>query len=174
MFVSLAPQKPFQLTLEKFLESHLTPVFWPHWAIFEVRIKPSCDYTFKAGPDLTCSSFRGLNSDNFPFFWILYCSSRTRVTAVGSLVNICWNFTPKMMGRSNQVQLWRYSHTRALFLPQKMLKIAWWGQKEIVQRNSKKFSKLTHMPIVNLARHPPFSFQFFWRSFVRNIRIINV
>ena len=98
MFVSLAPQKPFQLTLEKFLESHLTPVFWPHWAIFEVRIKPSCDYTFTAGPDLTCPSFRGLNSDNFPFFWILYCSPRTRVTVVWRSVNI-------------------YSHTGWVWLP---------------------------------------------------------
>ena len=68
MFVSLAPQKPFQLTLEKFLESHLTPVFWPHWAIFEVRIKPLCDYTFRAGPDLMWSSSWASNSDDFPFF----------------------------------------------------------------------------------------------------------
>ena len=29
------------------------------------------------------------------------------------------NLTLKMMITSNQVQLWRYSHTRALFLPQK-------------------------------------------------------
>ena len=31
------------------------------------------------------------------------------------------NLTLKMMGTSNQVQLWRYSRTRALFLPQKSL-----------------------------------------------------
>ena len=37
-----------------------------------------------------CPSSWALNSDNFPFFWTLYCSSRTRVTAVGSSVNICW------------------------------------------------------------------------------------
>ena len=56
----------------------------------EVRIKPSCDHTLTAGPNLMCPSSWALNSDNFPFFWILYCSSRTRVTAVGSSVNICW------------------------------------------------------------------------------------
>ena len=56
----------------------------------EVRIKPSCDHTLTAGPNLMCPSSWALNSDNFPFFWTLYCSSRTRVTAVGSSVNICW------------------------------------------------------------------------------------
>ena len=45
--------------------------------IFEVRIKPSCDNTFTAGPDLMCPSSWALNSDDFPFFWILYCSSKT-------------------------------------------------------------------------------------------------
>ena len=58
--------------------------------IFEVQIKPSCDHIFTAGPDLMCPSSWALNSDDFPFFWILYCSSRTRVTAVWSSVNICW------------------------------------------------------------------------------------
>ena len=36
--------------------------------IFEVRIKPSCDHTFSAGPNLMCPSSWALNSDNFPFF----------------------------------------------------------------------------------------------------------
>ena len=61
--------------------------------IFEVRIKPLCDYTFRAGPDLMWSSSWASNSDDFPFFWILYCSSRTQVTAVWKSVNICWNFS---------------------------------------------------------------------------------
>ena len=80
--------------------------FWPKIkcsAIFEVRIKPSCDYTFTAGPNLMCSSSWPLNSDDFPFFWILYCSSRTQVTAVLRLINICWNFCH--MGASSQTQL---------------------------------------------------------------------
>ena len=59
--------------------------------IFEVTIKPLCDYTFRAGPDLMWSSSWASNSDDFPFFWILYCSSRTQVTAVWKSVNICWN-----------------------------------------------------------------------------------
>ena len=81
------------MTLENFLESCWTPSFWPHEAIFEVRIKPSCDYTFTAGPDLMCPSSSASNSDDFPFFWILYCSSRTQVISVGSSVNICRNFS---------------------------------------------------------------------------------
>ena len=36
--------------------------------IFGWRLEPSCDHTLGAGLDLTCSSFRGLNSDDFPFF----------------------------------------------------------------------------------------------------------
>ena len=71
-----------------------TLFFLPIWLIFEVRIKPSRDYTFTAGPDLTCSSSRGLNSDDFPFFWILYCSSGSWVTAFWRLVNICWVWLP--------------------------------------------------------------------------------
>ena len=69
------------------------PSTWPirrFLVIFEVRIKPSCDHTLTAGPNLMCPSSWALNSDNFPFFWTLYCSSRTRVTAVWSSVNICW------------------------------------------------------------------------------------
>ena len=52
------------------------------------------------------------------------------------------NLTLKMMVTSNQVQLWRYSHTRDLFIPQKLLKIASWRKKAGVQRDSKKNSKL--------------------------------
>ena len=85
------------MTLENLLESFWTPSFWPHEAIFEVRIKPSCDYTFTAGPDLMCPSSWALNSDDFPFFWILYCSSGTRVTAVRSSVNIRWNLIQQIL-----------------------------------------------------------------------------
>ena len=81
------------MTLENFLELFSTPSFWPHNAIFEVRIKPSCDYTFTAGPNLMCPSSWASNSDNFLFFWILYCSSRTQVIAVWRSVNIWWNFS---------------------------------------------------------------------------------
>ena len=63
------------------------------WWFFEVRIKPSCDHTFTAGPDLMCPSSWALNSDDFPCFWILYCSSRTWVTVVWRSINICWNFS---------------------------------------------------------------------------------
>ena len=52
------------------------------------------------------------------------------------------NLTAKMMITSNQVQLWLYSLTRAFFLPQKLLKIIYWGQKECAQRDSKIFSKV--------------------------------
>ena len=91
------------MTLEIVLELCWTPSFWPHEAIFEVRIKPTCDYTFTAGPDLMCPSSTASNSDDFPFFWILYCSSSTQVTAVLRLINICWNFCH--MGASSQTQL---------------------------------------------------------------------
>ena len=64
--------------------------FFASKIIFEVRIKPSCDYTFRAGPNLMWSSSRASNYDDFLFFWIFYCSSRTPVTAVWSSVNICW------------------------------------------------------------------------------------
>ena len=74
-------------------------------AIFEVRIKPSWDYTFTAGPDLMWSSSSASNSDDFPFFWILYCSSRTRVTAVWRLFNICWNFAHTGAGSQTE-PLW--------------------------------------------------------------------
>ena len=39
--------------------------------IFGLRLEPSCDHTFGAGLDLTCPSFRGLNSDDFPFLFPL-------------------------------------------------------------------------------------------------------
>ena len=80
------PWKIFWSPVEHFFFSLIRPFL----AIFEVRIKHSCDHTLEAGPNLMCPSSWALNSDNFPFFWILYCSSRTRVTAVWSLVNICW------------------------------------------------------------------------------------
>ena len=57
----------------------------------------SCDHTFTPGLDLMCPSSWALNSDDFPFFWILYCSSRKRFTAVWSLVNICWNFGQQIL-----------------------------------------------------------------------------
>ena len=39
------------------------------------------------------SSSSASNSDDFPFFWNLYCSSRTRVTVVWRSINICWNYS---------------------------------------------------------------------------------
>ena len=48
--------------------------------IFGWRLEPSCDHTLGAGLDLTCSSFRGLNSDDFPFFYFLSRPSRSRVS----------------------------------------------------------------------------------------------
>ena len=92
--------KTLTFDLGNFLEScgtHCFSLIWQFLAIFEVRIKPPCDHTFTAGPNLMCPSSWALNSDNFPFFWILYCSSRTRVTAVGSSVNICWNFSQQIL-----------------------------------------------------------------------------
>ena len=50
--------------------------------IFGLRLEPSCYRTFGAGLDLTCPSFRGLNSDHFPFFDFLDCTSRTWVSPV--------------------------------------------------------------------------------------------
>ena len=94
------PEKPFSWPLKKFWSRVGHPLFGLmrlFLAFFEVRIKPSCDYAFTAGPDLMCPSSWALNSDDFPFFWILYCSFRTRVTAVRSLVNICWNFSQQML-----------------------------------------------------------------------------
>ena len=84
------------------------PSTWPirrFLVIFEVRIKHSCDHTLTAGPNLMCPSSWALNSDNFPFFWTLYCSSRTRVTAVWRLVNICWNFAHTGAGSQTE-PLW--------------------------------------------------------------------
>ena len=64
--------KSLSVDLGKNLESRWTPFFLgslsDFLAFFEVRIKPSCDYTFTAGPDLICSSYWALNSDDFPFF----------------------------------------------------------------------------------------------------------
>ena len=74
------------MTLENILESFWTPSFWPHEAIFEVRIKPSCDYTFTAGPDLMCPSSSASNSDDFPFFWILSRPFGSRVSPIKSWI----------------------------------------------------------------------------------------
>ena len=52
------------------------------------------------------------------------------------------NLTLKMMIIPNQVQLWRFSHTRALFFPQKLLKIAYRGQKGGIKQDSKNFSEV--------------------------------
>ena len=49
--------------------------------IFGQRLD-SGDHTFRDGLDLTCPSFRGLNSDDFPFFNFLDCTSRTWVIPV--------------------------------------------------------------------------------------------
>ena len=59
---------------EQPLPGHVYGEIWPHslqfwlWHFFGSRLEPSCDHSFGAGLDLTCSPFRGLNSDDFPFF----------------------------------------------------------------------------------------------------------
>ena len=64
---------------ENVLNTVQHPSFQPNWAIFGWRIELICDHIFSTGLDLTCSSSWGLNFDDFPFFWILYCTSRSRV-----------------------------------------------------------------------------------------------
>ena len=46
---------------------------------FTVTLTLSCYQTWWDGLDLTCSSSRGLNFDDFPFFYFLDCTSRSRV-----------------------------------------------------------------------------------------------
>ena len=41
---------------------------WNFLPFFGWRLEPLCDHTFGAGLNLTCPSFWGLNSDDFPFF----------------------------------------------------------------------------------------------------------
>ena len=61
-------------TKRKPLPSYVYGEIWPHslqfwlWHFFGSRLGPSGDHSFGAGLDLTCSPFRGLNSDDFPFF----------------------------------------------------------------------------------------------------------
>ena len=87
--------KPFSFTranliwLEPFLR--FSPSLVGHFQMH--TLKPSCDHNFTSRPDLVWSSSSASNSDDFPFLWILYCSSRTRVTAVWRSVDICWNFS---------------------------------------------------------------------------------
>ena len=72
------------------------------------------------------------------------------------------NLTLKMMITSNQVKLWKYSHTRALFLPQELLyarKLRFWPfspkalsakffQQVILNRIVQGFSTMYDMPMI--------------------------
>ena len=49
---------------------------------FTVTLTLSCYQTWWDGLDLTCSSSRGLNFDDFPFFYFLDCTSGSRISPV--------------------------------------------------------------------------------------------
>ena len=72
--IQMQPHKNTKTKREQPLPGHVYGEIWPHslqfwlWHFFGSRLEPSCDHSFGAGLDLTCSPFRGLNSDDFPFF----------------------------------------------------------------------------------------------------------
>ena len=57
-----------------------------------------CEYTFSVWLDLMCPSPCPLNLDDFPLFYTLHSSSRTRVRAVWTSVDICWYFSNPLIG----------------------------------------------------------------------------
>ena len=65
------PEK-YSEDLEKFFwvpcHGHLFTIFVDFLIQITVRIKPLCDFTFKAGPKMKCPSSWPLNFDEFPFF----------------------------------------------------------------------------------------------------------
>ena len=70
-------------------------------AIFGWQIEPSCDQTFRIGLDLSCSSSRGLNFDDFPFFYFLERTSGSQVMPNLRLVKnweICWKIVIIIIG----------------------------------------------------------------------------
>ena len=53
-----------------------------HFLNFAVILTPSCEQTFREGLNLTCSSSQGLNFEDFPFFYFLNRTSRSRVSPI--------------------------------------------------------------------------------------------
>ena len=78
---------------------NLVMKFWPKKNTkFEVRTKPPCGYTFTAGLELSWPTFPALNSDDFSFFWFLYCSSWARVRRFKTSINIFQNLINLLSG----------------------------------------------------------------------------
>ena len=78
-------------------------------AIFEVRIEHSCDSTFTARLNWTWPSSSPWNSDDFPFFWFLHCTSRIRARPFWKLVNICQNLINQLCRPGQPAQSWWWS-----------------------------------------------------------------
>ena len=53
-----------------------------HFLNCAVFLTTSCEQTFRVGLDLTCSSSRGLNFEDFPFFYFLNWTSGSRVSPI--------------------------------------------------------------------------------------------
>ena len=69
-----------------------------HFSNFDVILTPSCDQTFMVGLDLTCSSFRGLNFDDFPFFCFHNRTSRSRVSLIQRFRGNCGHLRNLLCG----------------------------------------------------------------------------
>ena len=75
-------------------------------SIFEVRIEHSCDLTFTARLNWTWPSSSPWNSDDFPFFWFLHCTSRIRARPFWKLVNICQNLINQLCRPGQPAKSW--------------------------------------------------------------------
>ena len=59
---------------------------------FTVTLTLSCYQTWWDGLDLTCPSFRGLNFDDFPFFWTFERTSGSRDRPILRFIGNWWHF----------------------------------------------------------------------------------
>ena len=79
------------------------PPTWPICQIlllFYLILTPLCDHTFKVGLDLTCSSSQGLNSDDFPFFYFLNRTSRSRISSIQRFIGNWGHLRNLLCGKS--------------------------------------------------------------------------
>ena len=53
-----------------------------HFSKFAAVSMPLCDRTIRVGLDLTCSSSRGFNFEDYSFFYFLNLTSRSRVSPI--------------------------------------------------------------------------------------------
>ena len=107
--------------------------FWPKKITkFKVRTEPPCGHTFTAGLELSWPTFPALNSENFPFFWFLFCSYRTRVIAFWTLVIIFQNVRNSLSGPGQPaggwlslLSFWRWLPWARQWIPQTLKNIDW-------------------------------------------------